>query len=165
MLRPASTYCIWPKLLQERVNNRQARVNGRTMAAKRAGRYFIAESVWAARKTKVARSEGCCKRVRNAERARIAAWESEDRWGCNDAQASETCKRLCMLPEGLARRRRKLSLRRWFISARRGVSESPWITGRSEWILKTSYAAASVRTSPSGANLGLLLVSAARFSH
>ena len=43
-----------------------------------------------------------------------------------DAEASETCKRLCVLPEGLARRRRKLSLRGRLCIAmwitRRGVS-------------------------------------------
>ena len=38
------------------------------------------------------------------ERARIAEV-------ARDAEASDTCKRLCVLPEGLARRRRKLSLR------------------------------------------------------
>ena len=63
------------------------------------------------------------------ERARIAEV-------ARDAEASEICKRSCVLPEGLARTRRKLSLRgRLFISvwiAGRGMSESPWITGRSE---------------------------------
>ena len=74
------------------------RVNGRATAAKRAGVYSIAKSAWAAKRVKVARSEGCRKRVRSAEVAR-------------DTEASETCKRLCVLPEGLAWRRRKLSLR------------------------------------------------------
>ena len=64
------------------------------------------------------------------ERARIAEVAT-------DAEASETCKRSCVLPEGLARRRRGLSLsvKRLFIAVwitGRGVSESPWIAGRSE---------------------------------
>ena len=50
------------------------------------------------------------------ERARIAEV-------ARDAEASETCKRLCVLPEGLARRRRKLSLRGRLCIA-------VWITGR-----------------------------------
>ena len=54
-----------------------------------------------------------------------------------DAEGSETCKRSCLLPEGLASRHRGLSLsvKRLFITVwitGRGVSESPWITGRSE---------------------------------
>ena len=53
-----------------------------------------------------------------------------------DAEESETHKRSCVLSEGLARRRRRLSLReRLFIAVwitGRGVSESPWIAGRSE---------------------------------
>ena len=40
-----------------------------------------------------------------------------------DTEASEICKRLCVLPEGLARRRRKLSLRGRLCIAL-------WITGR-----------------------------------
>ena len=64
------------------------------------------------------------------ERARIAEV-------ARDAEASETCMRSCVLPEGLARRRRGLSLskKRLFIAVwitGRGMSESPWIAGRSE---------------------------------
>ena len=50
------------------------------------------------------------------ERARIAEV-------ARDAEASEICKRLCVLPEGLARRRRRLSLRGRLCIA-------GWITGR-----------------------------------
>ena len=64
------------------------------------------------------------------ERARIAEV-------ARDAEASETCMRSCVLPQELARRRRGLSLTEkglfiavWIIG--RGMSESPWIAGRSE---------------------------------
>ena len=68
------------------------------------------------------------------ERARIAEV-------ARDAEASESRKRLCVLSEGLARRRRILSLGgRLFIVVwitGRGVSESPWIAGGSERVRGT----------------------------
>ena len=64
------------------------------------------------------------------ERARIAEV-------ARDAEASENCMRSCVLPQELARRRRGLSLTEkglliavWITG--RGMSESPWIAGRSE---------------------------------
>ena len=116
------------------------RVDGRATTAKRAGGYFIAESARATRKAKVARSKGRRKRARSAERTRIAARErARIAEVARDAEASETCKRSCVLPEGLARRRRGLSLsvKRLFIAVwitGRGVSELPWIAGRSECV-------------------------------
>ena len=55
-----------------------------------------------------------------------------------DTEASESCKRLCVLSEGLARKHRILSLEGrlcivvWITG--RGVSEPPWITGGLEHV-------------------------------
>ena len=68
------------------------------------------------------------------ERARIAEV-------ARDAEASATCKKLCVMSEGLARRRIGLSLGgRLFVAVwitGRGVSESPWIGGRSDRVRST----------------------------
>ena len=68
------------------------------------------------------------------ERARIAEV-------AKDAEASATCKKLCVMSEGLARRRIGLSLGgRLFIAVwitGRGVSELPWIAGRSDHVRST----------------------------
>ena len=68
------------------------------------------------------------------ERAKIAEV-------ARDAEASGTCKRLCVSSEELARRRRRLPLGGTLFVAvwitGRGVSELPWIAGRSDRVRGT----------------------------